>query len=245
MSLKSMFEHIVDSYDLINHFLTWGLDDLWRGISAKECASGMLIVDLCCGTAKHSFQIVKRANPEALVIGLDFSKAMLRKAAEKEGHMRRKRKLIDNSQDNRKFDLPYVDFILSDSTFLPFKDGCIDRIGISFSFRNLLYKNPKGEASLKEVLRTLRSGGKFVCVETSQPRVRPLTILYHMYLKKAVPFIGGLISRRKFAYRYLGTSAINFPGAEKIADILLRAGFRRVSRRQLTFGVTAIHVGVK
>ncbi len=234
MHLRSMFDSVVESYDVINRLLTLGLDDFWRNICAKECATGKVIVDLCCGTAENTLHIQRRAPPEASVLGVDFSKAMLMKAVEKRSQ-------------NEKVDYNKADmgFILADSTFLPFRDGCIDRVGISFSFRNLVYRNPRANISIQEVYRTLRKGGKFVCVETSQPSLRPISLFYHMYLRKILPLIGGLVSKRKLAYRYLAVSAINFPRAEEISDLLLRAGFRKVSFKHLTLGLVAIHISVK
>jgi len=138
-----------------------------------------------------------------------------------------------------------ISFILADATCLPFRDECIDRIGISFSFRNLVYKNTKANTALREIVRVLRPEGKFVCVETSQPKRRLLRTLYHLYLRKVVPFVGGLISERKNAYRYLGISATNFPRAEEVADTLSNAGFQEVSFKHLAVGIVALHVGVK
>ncbi len=195
----------------------------------------MVVVDLCCGTGDLALHISKHVAPEASVLGLDFSKAMLRRAISKKHAERQKRDQFTHD----------ISFILADAAHLPFKDDSIDRIGISFSFRNLVYRNPKAKTCLREALRTLRPRGKFVCVETSQPRFRPLRFLYHLYLIGVVPLVGWLVAGHKGAYRYLGISAKNFPSAKEIADMLLNAGFRSVSFKHMTFGVVAIHVGVK
>ena len=230
MSLKSMFTDVADRYDLLNRILTWTLDETWREFGARQCASGGVTVDLCCGTGDLSLHIIKHVSSGALVAGLDFNKAMLNKAVNK------KRAEHDRSD---------INFILANAAHLPFKKACVDCIGISFSFRNLIYKNPQASTVLSEIVRSLQVGGKFVCVETSQPKRRSLRILYHLYLMKIVPLIGWIISRRKNAYRYLGMSATNFPSAEEISRMLLNAGFREVSFKRLTFGIVARHVGVK
>ncbi len=222
-----MFDGVVGTYDLLNRLLTWGLDGVWRKLCARECNSSGVVVDLCCGTGDLALHILKQAAPEACIVGLDFSKAMLKAAGKKLGRRSK------------------IDLVLADAAHMPFKEGCVDRIAISFSFRNLTYRNPKAEEYLKEVLRTLRCGGRFVCVETSQPKQRPLKILYHLYLRKIVPWLGGLVSGRKAAYRYLGASAVNFPPAEQVAEMLLNAGFQEASFKLLAFGVVALHVGVK
>jgi demethylmenaquinone methyltransferase/2-methoxy-6-polyprenyl-1,4-benzoquinol methylase len=204
------------------------------------------VLDLCCGTAALALQVSEYAAPEVHVFGLDFNKAMLHGAMNKRTLAKRKeRGRIRNGRDRVGVNMNNVGFILTDAAHLPFRDGCIDHIGTAFSFRNLIYMNPLARIYLKEILRTLRPGGKFVCVETSQPRRRPLRVLYHLYLGKIVPFIGGVVSRHKGAYRYLGTSAINFPSGEEIAEMLLSAGFREVSLKHMTLGVVGIHVGIK
>ncbi len=242
MSLKPMFTRVVKRYDLLNHLLTWGLDTVWRKTCAKECASDGVIVDLCCGTGDLALNISTYAASETTMLGLDFSKMMLKRAKGKEHSERRRNDIKQKKIGDGKSD---INFILADAAHLPFKDDAINRIGISFSFRNLIYRNPKAKTFLMEVLRTLRLHGKFIFVETSQPKSLPLRILYHLYLSKAVPLLGWLISGNKGAYRYLGTSATNFPSAEEVANMLFNAGFQSVLFKHITFGAVALHVGVK
>jgi len=231
VSLKQMFNSVATKYDLLNRLLTWTLDETWRENCAQQCASKGVIVDLCCGTGDLALHILKHVALKTCVVGVDFSKAMLTRAADKN---------CADSAGKRN-----VSFILADAANLPFRDGVVDCTGISFSFRNLVYRNPQAKSCLKEALRSLRPGGKFICVETSQPRRQLLRILYHLYLMKTVPLVGWLVSQRKEAYRYLAVSAANFPTAEEIADMLLNMGFLEVSFRRLAFGVIALHVGTK
>ena len=144
MTLKSIFTNVADRYDLLNRILTWTLDETWREFCARQCASGRVIVDLCCGTGDLSLHILKHVSPGALVAGLDFNKTMLNKAVNK------KRVEQDRSE---------VDFILADAAHLPCKNACVDCIGISFSFRNLIYKNPQASTVLSEIVRSLQVGG--------------------------------------------------------------------------------------
>ena len=238
MSLKPMFANVAKKYDLLNRILTVGLDETWRDTCARKCSRGDTIVDLCCGTGDLSLHILKYAGPRALVVGVDFSKAMLRRAVGKVHAEQIKQ--LDSVTDG-----PEVNFVIADASRLPFKDGVVDSIGISFSLRNLVYRSLQAETRLKEVSRTLKPNGRFVCVETSQPRLRPVRALYHLYLMRVVPFVGWLVSRRKNEYNYLGASAANFPPADEIADKLLKAGFRRVSFRRLALGAIALHISSK
>lgn len=228
MSLKPMFSGIVKRYDFLNHLLTWGFDIIWRNICAKNCNSGKIVVELCCGTGDLSLILSKHYKQQRFIIGLDFSKAMLQRAATK-----KKLNLVKHNNLN---------FILADAAHLPLKDNSINLICISFAFRNLIYKNPKSNRFLKEVLVTLRSKGKLVIMETSQPKSIIIQSLYHYYLTKIVPIIGGFISSNKGAYIYLGTSASNFPSAKKIGNLLKKAGFQKVSFKNFTLGAVALHI---
>lgn len=226
-TLRYMFDRIVDKYDLVNKVITLGLDSAWRKACARECGSSSLVVDLGCGSGFLSKEVAKAA-PSAFVVGVDFSKAMLSKAKANLGPYLRR-----------------VDLVLADAAHLPFREGCFDAVATSFSLRNLLYEGPGGCECLGEVLRVLKARGRFVSMETSQPKHPLLRALYHLYLKVAVPLLGWLISKDKGAYGYLGASAINFPPAEEIKDVLLRVGFRKVFFKHFTLGAVALHVGIK
>lgn len=228
MTLRTMFANIAKTYDAVNFILTFGLDSLWRRTAARSIGSAGAILDLCCGTGDLTHDISRFAARNPSIVGLDFSKEMLLKGLHQERGKGRRR-----------------DLILADARNLPFQDECIDRIGISFSFRNLIYHNSQAGFYLKEVLRVIREGGKFVVVETSQPASYPLRIVLHLYQGKFVPFIGGLISRYKHAYRYLGYSAMNFYSAESIRKMLLGCGFRKVTYKSLMSGIACIHVSTK
>jgi demethylmenaquinone methyltransferase/2-methoxy-6-polyprenyl-1,4-benzoquinol methylase len=245
MSLKPMFAKVVKRYDLLNRILTLGFDLSWRNICASYCTSGKDVLDLCCGTGDLALSISKNTAPGTFVLGLDFSKMMLHRAKIKT-HLEWQRKTHNNIKQKKRGGInTNVDFFLADASCLPFRNDSINRICISFSFRNLIYKNPQAKLFLMEVLRTLRPQGKFVIVETSQPKSLFIRILFHLYLNIIVPNIGWLISGNKGAYRYLGLSAKNFPSAKKVANLLLTAGFRKVLFKHLTFGIVSLHVGVK
>jgi demethylmenaquinone methyltransferase/2-methoxy-6-polyprenyl-1,4-benzoquinol methylase len=228
MTLRKMFTNIARTYDAINFIITFGLDSSWRRLAARSFRSSGVTLDLCCGTGGFSRDISRFSTRNSLLVGLDFSIEMLLKALNQE-----------------RGEATIRDLILADAGNLPFQGECIDCVGISFSFRNLIYDNSRAELNLGEILRVTRRGGKFVVVETSQPTSYPLRIALHFYLGRIVPFIGGLISRNKDAYRYLGISAMNFYSAENVRDILRHSGFERVNFKFLSFGIAAIHVSIK
>jgi demethylmenaquinone methyltransferase/2-methoxy-6-polyprenyl-1,4-benzoquinol methylase len=96
-----------------------------------------------------------------------------------------------------------------------------------------------------EVLRVLSAGGRFVIVESSQPRAKLIRKLFHLYLRWFVSRVGSLLSGNREAYHYLAESAARFYTSEELKRILLAAGFRQVSFRPFFFGAVGIHVAVK
>ena len=128
---------------------------------------------------------------------------------------------------------------------MPIRNECVDDIRISFSFRNLIYKNPKAITYLKEATRALKSKGQFTCVETSQPKNDIVRGFFHFYCLRIVPLIGGLISGRKSAYKYLGKSAANFPFPQEIVAMMKKAGFGKANFKPLFLGIVALYMATK
>jgi demethylmenaquinone methyltransferase/2-methoxy-6-polyprenyl-1,4-benzoquinol methylase len=228
LTLRRFFANIAKTYDQVNFILTLGLDSPWRRAAARECASSEVVLDLCCGSGKLLESISRFVARRSLMVGVDFSKEMMSKALHQEKRKDRRRTLV-----------------LAEAGNLPFRDECMDRVGIAFSFRNLIYKNSQAGLHLKEILRVTRRGGKFVVVETSQPTSHPLRIALHLYQEKIVPIIGGMISGYWNAYRYLSDSSINFYPPENIRKMLLSHGFRTVRYIPLALGIACVHVSTK
>lgn len=239
-----MFTTVAETYDLANKVLTFGLDKRWREACARESTSQQYIIDLCCGTGDLSLRLLPKLASDSCLIGLDFNKEMLARAVEKKPKTLKKQ--IKNAQDNSEGKCePDFTFIIADAAYLPLKDGVIDNVNISFSFRNLIYKNPKAIMYLKEVTRILKNNGKFSCVETSQPKNSLVRAFFHFYCLKIVPFAGGIVSGRKAAYKYLGKSAANFPFPQEIVSMLKKSGFRKATFKPLSFGIVALYIARK
>jgi demethylmenaquinone methyltransferase/2-methoxy-6-polyprenyl-1,4-benzoquinol methylase len=112
---------------------------------------------------------------------------------------------------------------------------------VAFGARNLADL----DAGIAEAARVLRDGGTFVILEFSTPRVPIFRTLYRFYFHHVLPVLGRVVSRHPTAYRYLPTSVDNFPNEGELALRMTRAGFAEVRVQRLTFGVAAIHAGVR
>jgi demethylmenaquinone methyltransferase/2-methoxy-6-polyprenyl-1,4-benzoquinol methylase len=227
-----MFSKVAETYDLSNKVLTFGLDKRWRKACAKQSADGQFVVDLCCGTGDLSLSLMKNLKDDSFLLGLDFSKEMLSKAIVK------KSKSKWANQDN-------FAFVIADVAHMPLKNSSVDAVKISFSFRNLIYRNPRASSYLKEVARALKENGKFTCVETSQPKNKLVKSFFHFYCLRLVPLVGGWVSGAKPAYKYLGKSAANFPVPKEILAMLKSAGFADTAFKPLSFGVVALYMATK
>jgi demethylmenaquinone methyltransferase/2-methoxy-6-polyprenyl-1,4-benzoquinol methylase len=223
-TLQGMFSAVPRRYDIINRLFTLGQDGRWRRMAAAAVLEGgpARVLDLCTGTGDLALEL---ARGRSGVFGADFSIPMLAEA----------RRKADGAGSGARF-------VAGDAGELPFRDGSFGAVGIAFGFRNLTYRNPGRDRYLAEIRRVLAPGGRFVIVESSQPRSRLLRALAHLYVRTAVAFMGGIISGERGAYRYLAHSAINFPGPDEVVGLLRTAGFSRVEYRRLMWGAAAIHI---
>ncbi len=229
--LHGLFSAVPPSYDRMNRLLTLRLDESWRRRAAEVCLAGRPghILDLCTGTADLALRLARADGGPATIAALDFSSPMLaaaRRKAEKHG-------------------IRGLGLVEGDAAGLPFRDGRFDVVGIAFGFRNLTFRNPFKDRYLAEVLRVLRPGGRFVIVETSQPRSRILKGLVHAYLEVVAGRIGGLVSGHPGAYRYLARSAIHFYRPDELLAMLRGAGFSAARHTPLFGGVAGLTVAVK
>ncbi len=229
--LEKMFHEVPARYDLLNRIITMGLDRHWRKLAAGECLAGnpQDVLDLCTGTGDLVVRMAGMTNGHARFHALDYSEPMLVLAREKAS-----RKGLNG-----------ISFIHGDAASMPFGDGSMDAIGIGFAFRNLTYKNPHRDRFLNEIHRVLKKNGRFVIIESSQPRNRFLRTLFRIYLEFMVGRVGGLLSGHRKAYRYLSVSARNFHTPEEIREMLMDRGFRKVEHRSLSGGIAGLTVAIK
>jgi demethylmenaquinone methyltransferase/2-methoxy-6-polyprenyl-1,4-benzoquinol methylase len=224
--VEEMFDNISKKYDFLNHFLSMGIDVLWRkkAIKMLKPYQPKIILDVATGTGDFAIESMV-LNPEK-VIGIDLSEGMLSVGREK-----LKKKKLDS----------VIELLKGDSENLPFNDNYFDAYTVGFGVRN--FENL--EKGLSEMLRVLKPKGQAVILEFSKPKKFPVKQLYNFYFKYILPGIGNTISKDKAAYTYLPESVIAFPEGDDFLAILRKTGYTNVSAHPLLFGIATIYRGEK
>ncbi|WP_316745822.1 bifunctional demethylmenaquinone methyltransferase/2-methoxy-6-polyprenyl-1,4-benzoquinol methylase UbiE [Pedobacter gandavensis] len=225
--VASMFDNISETYDFLNHFMSLGIDILWRkkAIGELKALQPRLILDVATGTGDFAFEAIKILNPEK-VIGVDISDGMLEMA----------RKKIKERNLGGVFSVQ-----MGDSEGLHFDDNHFDAVTVAFGVRN--YENL--EKGLADMYRVLKPGGKIVILEFSKPRKFPIKQGYNFYFNHITPLFGKIFSKDNKAYTYLPESVAAFPDGEAFNQMMTKVGFKEAKDNRLTFGVCAIYTGIK
>ena len=222
--VQKIFSEIAPRYDLLNHLLSLNIDRVWRRRAIRELQferkpTGRYL-DICAGTLDVSAALSASKGFSGFIIGADFAEPMLRAGRGKVGGRR-------------------IAPLTADALRLPIESSSMAGAIVAFGIRNVADL----DAGLKEIHRVLEPGARFVILEFSTPRSRVINSGYQLYFNNILPFVGGLISGHRTAYRYLPRSVANFPVEEELARRMEKAGFRNVRWQSLSFGIAAIHTG--
>ena len=222
--VRAVFDSVASRYDLMNDLMSLGIHRVWKQIFVSDLDPRPRheLLDLAGGTGDISFGWLGRGGGP--VILSDINAAMLSVGR-------------DRAMD-RGF-AGSVSLLVADAEKLPLPDRVVDRVSIAFGLRNCTNK----DAVLAEARRVLKPGGRFLCLEFSRVQVAALMPVYDAWSFKVLPRLGGLVAKDSDSYRYLAESIRTFPDQETLAGMMRKAGFARVSVRNLSGGIAAIHAG--
>ena len=228
--VNEVFHKVANRYDLMNDLMSGGLHRLWKDALVTALnppkRDGWRVLDVAGGTGDIAFRIIDASNGHAQATVLDINGSMLgvgRERAEKKGYSDK------------------VDFVEANAEELPFAEGTFDAYTIAFGIRNV----PRIETALAEACRVLKPGGRILCLEFSEVDMPLLDRVYEAWSFNAIPRIGKLVAGEGEPYSYLVESIRKFPNQENFAAMIRRAGFDRVTFRNYTGGIAALHSGWK
>lgn len=224
--VEQMFDNIASRYDFLNHFLSLGIDKVWRRRAIKILSEFKtdLLLDVATGTG--DFAIAASELKTTKIVAFDISEKMINI-----GRIKSERLGLSN----------LIEFVKGDSEEMPFSNQEFDAITVAFGVRN--FENI--EKGLCEFYRVLKPEGVAVILEFSKPKYFPFKQLYFFYFFAILPFVGKLVSKDHSAYSYLPESVMVFPDDQKFLTILKSCGFSRTKQKRLTFGIATIYIAQK
>ncbi len=225
--VNRVFATVAERYDLMNDLMSGGLHRLWKNdliaqLNPPRGDQAFRLLDVAGGTADVTLRYARASGPNATAMLCDISPEMIAVG---------KRRVQEAGLDAR------IAFTEGNAEALPFEDRAFDAYTIAFGIRNVTHI----DAALREAFRTLKVGGRFLCLEFSEVQVPILDRLYDFHSFEVIPRLGQAIAGEDVPYRYLVESIRKFPKQERFAAMLREAAFERVSYRNLTGGVAAIH----
>jgi demethylmenaquinone methyltransferase / 2-methoxy-6-polyprenyl-1,4-benzoquinol methylase len=257
--VRAVFDAVAPSYDLLNDAMSVGLHRLWKDAAVAAlgpalAAPGARHLDLAGGTGDIARRVAVRLaaadagaadaaaltgkhsasvpTPTSAVTVCDVNEAMMaegRRAAEagERGWSRETAAIVD--------------WVAGDAEALPFPDSSFDSATIAFGLRNVT----RPAVALREIVRVLKPGGAFACLEFSQVPAPPLAALYDAWSFLVIPRLGAAIHGDAAPYQYLVESIRRFPSKRALAEMMEDAGFGGVRVRSFAAGAVALHQGWK
>lgn len=225
--VADVFHSVADKYDVMNDVMSMGVHRLWKRytIASAGAKRGDQILDLAGGTGDLAAKFARIVGDQGKVILSDINGSMLAAG---------RKRLVDMGIGGN------VEYIQANAECLPFDDNSFDIITIAFGLRNVTDK----DKALASMLRVLKPGGRLLVLEFSKP-IAPLAPVYDQYSFKFLPMMGKLIANDEESYRYLAESIRMHPDQETLKSMMESAGFDRVSFKNMTGGIVALHKGFK
>lgn len=224
--VKAMFNDIAPRYDFLNHFLSGGIDILWRTKVRKLLAPHQpnKILDVATGTGDLAIELLK-LKPDSIV-GIDIATDML-----EIGRKKLKKKGISDVIELREGDAENINFA----------DNSFDAITVAFGVRNF----ETLQVGLKEMQRVLTPNGIVAILEFSKPKAFPIKQVYKFYFRYILPSMGKIVSKSDEAYTYLPNSVQSFAEDKAFLAELKKAGFSNVKQNRLTMGIATLYSASK
>ena len=222
--VNSVFSKVYKKYDLMNDIMSLGVHRIWKSklIDWMNPQLNENLIDVASGTGDIAKLFSKKNNNSAQITCVEPNDEM--RSAGKSN--------LENFKN--------IKWHKAKAEKLPFKNDTYDFYTISYGIRNVSDIN----LSLKEALRVLKPGGRFMCLEFSKIDNKMINLLYQKY-SKVIPIVGKYIAGSSKPYDYLIKSINEFYTQDELANLIKKNGFSNVEYRNLSNGISAIHSGWK
>jgi demethylmenaquinone methyltransferase/2-methoxy-6-polyprenyl-1,4-benzoquinol methylase len=222
--VRGVFDSVAEKYDLMNDLMSLGVHRLWKRdfVATLDPRPGRTLLDLAGGTGDISFRWRRAGGGPTLLSDINAEMLEVARGRAEQGGL-----------------IGGLSLLVADAEALPLPDRQFDRVSMAFGLRNCTDKS----RVLAEARRVLKPGGRFFCLEFSRLQVAVAAPLYEAWSFRALPAIGQMVAKDRASYQYLAESIRMFPDQETLAAMMREAGFERVSIRNLSGGIAAIHAG--
>ncbi|PRT53419.1 2-methoxy-6-polyprenyl-1,4-benzoquinol methylase, mitochondrial [Wickerhamiella sorbophila] len=245
--VRGVFSNVAENYDYMNDAMSAGIHRLWKDHFVSKIDPGrrpggneLSFLDIAGGTGDIAYRILEHAAKEhgdfeSKMIISDINPEMLGEGVKRFENT----KYHSKSRQGER-----VSFKVQNAEVLDeIPDNSQDLYTVSFGIRNFT-DIPK---ALSTAHRVLKPGGVFACLEFSKVTNPLLAQVYSTYSFNVIPLLGQVLVGDHDSYQYLVESIDRFPDQETFAQMIRDAGFATngAGYENLTFGVAAIHTGVK
>jgi demethylmenaquinone methyltransferase / 2-methoxy-6-polyprenyl-1,4-benzoquinol methylase len=227
---RQLFAPLAQTYDRYAQLFSFGQDPRWRRflVSRIEARPGDVVLDVATGTAAVAIELARRYG--CSVVGADQSPEMLA-----EGRAR-----VDRAGLGERIRLERAR-----AEELPFEGASFDALTFTYLLR---YVNDPA-ATLCELARVVRPGGRLASLDFFVPEAALPRALWNGYVDIGLPFLGSLVSTGwADVGRFLGPSIRSFYAAyplERILALSRDAGIADVHARPLSLGGGIVIWGVR
>jgi demethylmenaquinone methyltransferase/2-methoxy-6-polyprenyl-1,4-benzoquinol methylase len=215
-----LFRGLPRHYDALSAALSFWQDPRWRRalVCAVEPAAGERVLDVATGTGMVAAELLRRA--DCSVVGIDQSPEMLAAARARFATVAPSR----------------VELVEGQAEALPFALESFDALTFTYLLRYV--DDPR--ATMRELARVVRPGGRVASLEFGVPPWPPARAAWRLYTAIGLPALGRLASREWAQVgRFLGPSIRGFyqrHPLERIVGYWQEAGLEDVRVRRMSLG---------
>jgi demethylmenaquinone methyltransferase / 2-methoxy-6-polyprenyl-1,4-benzoquinol methylase len=205
---------------------SFGQDPRWRRamVDAIAATPADRVLDVATGTGLVARAVRRRYG--CRVVGLDQSEQMLSRARPLVGPV-------------------YEQVVQGEAEQLPFADGEFDAL----TFTYLLRYVDDPAATMRELARVVRPGGRIAMLEFHVPPRPLLYPVWWLYTRVGLPALGRLVSRDWYEVgRFLGPSIDGFWSRyplPRVVEMWSGAGIESVQARKMSLGGGVVMWGVR